>query len=98
MTKIGSWLSLALVGMACFFLNALPAHAQLNRSWVASGGSDGNTCIRSAPCLTFQRAHDVTNAGGVMHCVDPGDFGLLTITKSVTIDCTGTTTSTTTSA
>ena len=42
MSKIGSWLSLSLVGMACLALNALPAHAQNNRSWVSHAGIVGS--------------------------------------------------------
>jgi hypothetical protein len=90
MTKILSRLSLALVGMACLALNALPAHAQNTRSWVSGAGSDANACTRSAPCLTFARALTQTNAGGLINCLDTGGFGLLTIDKAITIDCTGT--------
>src|SRR5205814_1461737 len=89
MTKIVSRLSSALAAMACLLLNALPAHAQNNRSFVSGTGSDANACTRSAPCLTFNQAHSQTNAGGLINCLDPGEFGLVTITKAITIDCTG---------
>jgi hypothetical protein len=90
MTKIGSRLSLSLVGMACLVLNALPAYAQNNRSFVSGAGLDTNACTRSAPCLTFAQALTQTNAGGLINCLDPGGFGGLTIDKAITIDCTGT--------
>src|SRR5437660_1268368 len=92
MSKIGSWLSLALVGMACLLLNALPAHALNDRSWVSRAGSDASACTIGAPCLTFNGALAKTNAGGLINCLDAGDFGGggFTITKAITIDCTGT--------
>src|SRR5947208_13666099 len=90
MTKIGSWLSLSLVGMAFLLLNALPAHAQNTRSFVSGAGSDAAACTRAAPCLTFTRALTQTNAGGLINCLDVGDFGTVVITQSVTIDCTET--------
>jgi hypothetical protein len=90
MHKTVSRLSLSLVGIAFLVFNAGPAHALNPRSWVSSAGNDANACTRLAPCLTFAGAHAKTNAGGAINCVDAGDFGALTITKSITIDCTGT--------
>jgi hypothetical protein len=62
-----------------------------------SGSGGGAVCSRAAPCATFQAAHDVTDAGGEINCVDAGDYGgtivtpaPLTIIKSITIDCAGT--------
>src|SRR5437870_12695722 len=92
MSKFRSWLSLSLVGMACFLLNALPAQALNARSWVSRAGSDASACTIGAPCLTFNGALAKTNAGGLINCLDAGDFGSggFTIAKSITIDCTGT--------
>src|SRR5947207_1845172 len=90
MTNIVSRLSPALAAMACLLLNAGPAHAQNNRSFVSGTGLDTNACTRSAPCLTFAQALTQTNAGGVINCLDSSSFGTATITQSVTIDCTGT--------
>src|SRR5262249_43505654 len=39
-------------------------------AWVASNGMDTNDCTRAAPCATFQRAHNQTDPGGQIHCVD----------------------------
>src|SRR5262249_38802870 len=64
------------------------AHA-IPRSFVSGAGA-GTTCTRAAPCATFQAAHNATDPGGEVNCIDPGDFGAVTITKSITIDCTGT--------
>lgn len=65
-----------------------PAHGQLGRTWVSGSniGSDQNPCTRTAPCATFAGALAKTAAGGEIDAVDPGDFGTVTITNSITID------------
>ena len=56
------------------------------RTWVsATLGSDANPCTRMSPCLTFAAALTQTTAGGEIDVLDPGDFGPVTITKSVSI-------------
>src|SRR5947207_11360261 len=90
MTNIVSRLSPALAAMACLLLNAAPAHALNNRSFVSGAGLDTNACTRAAPCQSFAGALAKTNAGGFINCLDTADFGTLTIAQSVTIDCTGT--------
>src|SRR5688572_33066013 len=67
-----------------------PAAAQATRTWVSGVGDDANPCSRTAPCKTFAGAISKTAAGGEINCLDPGGFGALTITKSITVDCTGT--------
>jgi hypothetical protein len=58
-----------------------------SRTWVsASLGNDANPCTRSAPCLTFAAALALTTAGGEIDVLDPGDFGPVTITESLTIE------------
>ena len=66
------------------------ASAQATRTWVSGVGDDINPCSRTAPCKTFPGAISKTAAGGIINCLDPGSFGTVTITKSITIDCTGT--------
>jgi len=66
------------------------ANAQATRTWVSGVGDDVNPCSRTAPCKTFAGAISKTAAGGEINCLDPGGFGAITITKSITIDCTGT--------
>jgi hypothetical protein len=57
-----------------------------SRTWVSgASGSDSNPCTRVAPCLTFAAALAQTPAGGEIDVIDPGDFGPVTITKSVSI-------------
>src|SRR5580693_3276071 len=67
-------------------LCTVPAHAQATRTWVSGVGDDGNPCSRTAPCKTWAGAIGQTAAGGEIDALDPGDFGALTITKSITID------------
>jgi len=66
------------------------ANAQATRTWVSGVGDDVNPCSRTAPCKTFAGAISKTAAGGEIDCLDPGGFGTVTITKSITIDCSGT--------
>jgi Right handed beta helix region len=76
-----------LATVALAFAAASPAHAQASRTWVSGVGDDSFACSRTAPCKTFAGAISKTLAGGEINCLDPGGFGALTITKSITIDC-----------
>jgi len=60
--------------------------AQATRTWVSGVGDDANPCSRTAPCKTFAGAISKTAPGGEIDALDPGGFGALTITKSITID------------
>jgi hypothetical protein len=64
--------------------------AQATRTWVSGVGDDVNPCSRTAPCKTFAGAISKTAAGGEIDALDPGGFGTVTITKSITIDGNGT--------
>ncbi|HEU0134315.1 MAG TPA: hypothetical protein VFR28_05790 [Allosphingosinicella sp.] len=77
--------ALATAGMTMGF--ATPASAQATRTWVSGVGDDVNPCSRTAPCKTFAGAISKTAAGGEINCLDPGGFGAVTITKSMTISC-----------
>src|SRR5947208_14912941 len=74
----------------CLVLGASMAQAQATRTWVSGVGDDANPCSRTAPCKTFAGAISRTAVGGEIDALDPGGFGTLTITKSITIDGTGT--------
>jgi hypothetical protein len=63
------------------------ASAQATRTWISGVGDDVNPCSRTAPCKTFQGTIAKTAAGGEINCIDPGGFGGVTITKSITIKC-----------
>jgi hypothetical protein len=66
-----------------------PMAAQATRTWVSGVGDDANPCSRTAPCKTFAGAISKTAAFGEINVLDPGGFGALTITKSITIDGSG---------
>ena len=71
---------------ASVVLAVVPAAAQATRTWVSGVGNDANPCSRTAPCKTFAGAISKTAAGGEISVLDPGGFGAVTITKSITID------------
>ena len=62
------------------------AQAQATRTWVSGVGDDFNPCSRTAPCKTFAGAISKTANFGEISALDPGGFGTVTITKSITID------------
>src|SRR6266545_4458963 len=72
------------------FAFASMAQAQASRTWVSGVGDDANPCSRTAPCKTFAGAISKTAACGEIDALDPGGFGAVTITKSITLDGTGT--------
>ncbi|HET9767651.1 MAG TPA: right-handed parallel beta-helix repeat-containing protein [Thermoanaerobaculia bacterium] len=76
------------VAFACLVVLAVaaaPAHAQATRTWVSGVGDDANPCSRTAPCKTFAGAISKTATNGEINVLDPGGFGGVTITKSITI-------------
>ncbi|HEX2061179.1 MAG TPA: right-handed parallel beta-helix repeat-containing protein [Thermoanaerobaculia bacterium] len=75
---------LLLVAILAF--GAFSAHAQATRTWVSGVGDDVNPCSRTAPCKTFAGAISKTAAGGEISVLDPGGYGAVTITKSITIN------------
>src|SRR6185436_5932221 len=72
------------------FAFASLAQAQASRTWVSGVGDDANPCSRTAPCKTWAGAISKTAACGEIDALDPGGFGAVTITKSITLDGTGT--------
>ena len=83
--------TLNILAVAIFTLTvASMAQAQATRTWVSGVGDDANPCSRTAPCKTFAGAISKTAVNGEIDCLDPGGFGAVTITKSITIDGTGT--------
>ena len=69
------------------FTFSIVVSAQATRTWVSGVGDDVNPCSRTAPCKTFAGAISKTATNGEISCLDPGGFGAVTITKSITIDC-----------
>src|SRR4029077_12099460 len=72
------------------FAFATMTQAQASRTWVSGVGDDANPCSRTAPCKTWAGAISKTAACGEIDALDPGGFGAVTITKSITLDGTGT--------
>jgi hypothetical protein len=70
----------------CISTLSIPAMAQATRTWVSGTGDDVNPCSRTAPCKTLAGAISKTATGGEINILDPGGFGAVTITKSITID------------
>jgi hypothetical protein len=77
----------AAAALAMLFLSVGAANAQATRTWISGVGDDANPCSRTAPCKTFAGAISKTAMGGEIDCLDPGGFGAVTITKSMTLDC-----------
>ena len=60
--------------------------AQATRTWVSGVGDDLNPCSRTAPCKTWAGAFSKTFINGEIDALDPGGYGTLSITKSITLD------------
>ncbi|MGB7924333.1 MAG: hypothetical protein WCF57_13905 [Pyrinomonadaceae bacterium] len=85
MTKIRFTLN-AMAALVILMAASSLANAQATRTWVSGVGDDVNPCSRTAPCKTFAGAISKTAAAGEISVLDPGGFGAVTITKSITID------------
>jgi hypothetical protein len=72
--------------VAFIFAVSSAANAQATRTWVSGVGDDANPCSRTAPCKTFAGAISKTFTHGEIDALDPGGYGAVTITKSITID------------
>jgi hypothetical protein len=84
--KAMRWMAVLSLAMAL----PLQVGAQATRTWVSGVGDDVNPCSRTAPCKTFAGAISKTAAGGEINVLDPGGYGAVTITKSMTINGEGT--------
>jgi len=78
-------LLLVVFGVILAALTASTVSAQATRTWVSGVGDDANPCSRTAPCKTFAGAISKTAPAGEINTLDPGGFGAVTITKSITI-------------
>src|SRR5437660_839911 len=68
------------------------AYAQNFVSYVSRSGNDADSCVSPATaCRSFSAALGLSKTvdGGMIICVDVGEFGIATITRSMTIDCRG---------
>ena len=79
--------TLHILAVAVIMLVAATAtQAQATRTWVSGVGDDVNPCSRTAPCKTYAGAISKTAKDGEISTLDPGGFGTITITKSITIN------------
>ena len=79
--------TIQILAVAAFvFAIASMAQAQATRTWVSGVGDDANPCSRTAPCKTWAGAISKTAVDGEIDALDPGGFGAVTITKSITLD------------
>jgi len=76
--------------IASFVFTPGVSFTQATRTWVSGVGDDVNPCSRTAPCKTFAGAISKTAVNGEISVLDPGGYGAVTITKSITIDGKGT--------
>src|SRR5437762_1523252 len=83
MYRLRFLLSVAVTLFVSFPLCSLTQAAP--RTFVSGLGSDANPCSRTAPCRTFQHAHDLVDANGEVLALDSAGYGVLTISKNVTI-------------
>jgi hypothetical protein len=61
-----------------------------NITWVSHSGIDQTGCgTTAAPCRTFSTAEIITNSGGIVKAMDAGEYGLISISKPITIDGNG---------
>jgi hypothetical protein len=86
MLKLGFALRVLTIFAVMLGVSAI-AQAQVPRTWVSGTGDDFNPCSRVMPCKTFAGAQPNTAVNGEINCLDPGGYGQVTITKSLTIDC-----------
>jgi hypothetical protein len=79
-------LPIGILAITCSLLaDAAPARAAAADTWVSGTGTNAGSCPITAPCRTFQYAHNRTSAGGAINVLSPGSFGAVTITKSISI-------------
>ena len=82
---------LAFLFSLALLAGASGTQAQATRTWLSGDGDDTALCSRTFPCKTFQGAISKTAAEGEINAIDPGGFGGVSITKSITINGGGTT-------
>jgi hypothetical protein len=66
-------------------VQANPARAQSQRSFVSGHGTDSGVCTIATPCRTFAYAITQTNAGGEIAVLDTAGYGSAIITKAINI-------------
>src|SRR5687767_6630754 len=85
MTKTSTTVRALMCALVLMAISSI-AQAQATRTWVSGVGDDVNPCSRTAPCKTYAGAISKTAVHGEISTLDPGGFGAVTITKSITIE------------
>ena len=85
MSKVRFTLNILAIALVTLTATSM-AQAQATRTWVSGVGDDVNPCSRTAPCKTYAGAISKTAKDGEISTLDPGGFGAVTITKSITIN------------
>src|SRR5258705_5973368 len=89
MSKVRFTLNILAVAIFTFTVASM-AQAQATRTWVSGVGDDAMPCSRTEPCKPWAAEISKPAACGEIDALDPGGFGAVTITKSITLDGTGT--------
>lgn len=87
--RFTSLFRLSCLALLATTLTVADARGQAYQTWVSGVGDDANPCTRTAPCKTFAGAISKTATGGEISVLDPGGYGAVTITKSITINGAG---------
>ena len=74
----------ALLSVAALLCLSAAALA-LPRTYVSAAGNDARTCDRLDPCRTFAGAYSKTDVSGEIVALDAGEYGALTISKSIRV-------------
>jgi hypothetical protein len=77
--------SVSVPPIALFLLLSQAAWGQSTRTWVSVNGSDANDCSRATPCRTLSAALVKSASGAEIDVLDSGDFGAVTLNKSITV-------------
>lgn len=75
------------IGATITVNNGAPGLGTPAVTYVSGNGNDTGVCPQIEPCATFAYALSVVSAGGEIKCLDPGDFGPVTIAKAISIAC-----------
>lgn len=79
-----------ILAIAIFAMTFATVAQGQSRTWVSGVGNDVNPCSRTAPCKTYAGAILKTSKDGEISTLDPGGYGAVSITKSITINGGGT--------
>jgi hypothetical protein len=73
----------AILALGCSTI--APAWALSDQTWVSGVGNDVAPCSIAAPCRTFAFAFAQTNTRGIINVASSGDFGPVSLNRSISI-------------